>query len=89
MKIGILKRLQFGMQTDDQIYHSVQAMNKSSESMNKTVQLMEKLSLQSKEITSILMIIGEIAQQTNLLALNATVEAARAGKHGRGFAVVA
>ena len=76
-------------QTDDQIYHSVQAMNKSSESMTKTVKLMENLSIQSKEISSILSIIGEIAQQTNLLSLNATVEAARAGRHGKGFAVVA
>ncbi len=76
-------------QTEGQIYHSVQAMNKSSESMNKTVKLMEDLSSQSKDISSILMIIGEIARQTNLLSLNATIEAARAGKHGKGFAVVA
>jgi len=76
-------------QTEDQIYHSMQTMGKSSDSVNKTVELMEDLSNQSKKISSILSIIGEIAQQTNLLSLNATVEAARAGKHGKGFAVVA
>jgi len=76
-------------QTDDQIFHSVQAMKKSTESMDKTVKHMEDLNRQSKKISSILSIIGEIAQQTNLLSLNATVEAARAGKHGKGFAVVA
>lgn len=51
--------------------------------VEQAVDAVNQLDNQSKEIDSVLSVIGAIAEQTNLLALNAAIEAAR------GFAVVA
>jgi hypothetical protein len=59
------------------------------ESINESNEGVTRLTSGINDVSSLMMLINDIADQTNLLALNAAIEAARAGEHGRGFAVVA
>lgn len=75
-----------GQQTVQATRRVMQDIGQATEAL---VGEMDMLDQRSKDITSIVQTIRDIAEQTNLLALNAAIEAARAGEQGRGFAVVA
>ncbi|OOF23049.1 chemotaxis protein [Salinivibrio sp. IB574] len=72
-----------------QVHDSIASVQRLVERMGQSSNEVDQLKSQSDKITSVLSVIGDIAEQTNLLALNAAIEAARAGEQGRGFAVVA
>ncbi|HJF31716.1 MAG TPA: methyl-accepting chemotaxis protein [Sporosarcina psychrophila] len=83
---AILQRTVSGNEMMDS---SVHQMNEIYGVVTESVETIKQLDNQTKEISSLVTVISEIAAQTNLLALNAAIEAARAGEHGKGFAVVA
>jgi methyl-accepting chemotaxis protein len=71
------------------VRQTLERINQLALAMTGTTQSVERLSLDTQRIETILDVIKSVAEQTNLLALNAAIEAARAGDQGRGFAVVA
>ena len=64
-------------------------MEESQNQMSHMRDAMNKIQDASNKVVGIIKTIEDIAEQTNLLSLNASIEAARAGEAGRGFAVVA
>lgn len=68
---------------------AVRLVSEIGSSVEAVTQDIALLGDRAEKITSLVEMVGGIAEQTNLLALNAAIEAARAGEQGRGFAVVA
>ncbi|MFS0862990.1 methyl-accepting chemotaxis protein [Fredinandcohnia sp. 179-A 10B2 NHS] len=73
-----------------EVVHSlITGINKLVDNNKTSLEAVNRLEENAKEVEKIISLVGDIAGQTNLLALNASIEAARAGEHGKGFAVVA
>jgi methyl-accepting chemotaxis protein len=68
---------------------TLKTINRLAKEIEESVNIINRVSDDSQNISQVLVEIRAIAEQTNLLALNAAIEAARAGEQGRGFAVVA
>lgn len=73
----------------DVVSSLVKGIQTLAENQHASLEDVEHLKENARQVETIISLVGNIAEQTNLLALNASIEAARAGEHGRGFAVVA
>ncbi len=68
---------------------TVGGISSSRDQIRETEKRVKRLAERSQEISTIVSIIGQIAERTSVLALNASMQAVAAGDAGRGFAVVA
>ncbi len=68
---------------------AIDGMEKISEKVRFSVEIVRRLGARSKDIEKMLSVIKEVTEQTNLLSLNAAILATQAGEYGKGFSVVA
>lgn len=71
------------------IVNAVEGMDKISEEVKKSSEIVQRLGTRSSDIEKVLSVIKDVTEQTNLLSLNAAILAAQAGEYGKGFSVVA
>lgn len=71
------------------IHKAIEGMEDIKRSMDTISKTTNHLENRSREIETILSVLGEITDQTTLLSLNAAIQAAQAVEHGRGFSVIA
>ena len=71
------------------VRETVDGINESRDQIQETEVRMRRLSDISRQISTAVTIIEEIAERTSVLALTASMQAVAAGDSGRGFAVVA
>ncbi len=77
------------MEGAQNMQQTMQKMEETFFSTQRTNELASQLNLRCGQIEEILKSIKNISMQTTILSLNASVEAVRAGIHGKGFSVVA
>ncbi|MCG9698475.1 methyl-accepting chemotaxis protein [Shewanella sp. Isolate11] len=77
------------LSSQDEVKAVMAAADETQQAIGHCHQSLGSLNSSVNDVSTIIDVIGNIAEQTNLLALNAAIEAARAGEQGRGFAVVA
>jgi methyl-accepting chemotaxis protein len=71
------------------IVNAVEGMDKISEEVKKSSEIVQRLGTRSSDIEKVLSVIKDVTEQTNLLSLNAAILAAQAGEYGKSFSVVA
>lgn len=71
------------------VRETIVSINESRSQIEETEVRMKRLSDISRQISSAVTLIEEIADRTSVLALTASMQAVAAGESGRGFAIVA
>jgi methyl-accepting chemotaxis protein len=74
---------------EQQAMQSSQVADRAMNEVERTHDVIQRLTSASNDISRMVALITRVANQTRLLALNAAIEAAHAGEAGKGFAVVA